>query len=126
MTKGSQHYRDLEIEVQDFSQKWELNGTEHSFLKYISRCYKKNKDKDVIKAWWFAFGETKNGTKPQEAVGSKSDTFILELLNYCSVNRLESWQTKVLINYFNREFNEVSKLLQTGIQQFKGIEENTQ
>ena len=115
MTKGGSHYRDLKIEVQDFSQKHSLNGTEHSFLKYVSRCYAKNKEEDLKKAWWFTFGETKNGTKPQDSIRERDEIFTKDLLVYCYANEFQDWQIRSLVSYFNREFGDVKTFLEKGI-----------
>ena len=84
MEYHNNHYKQLKIEVQDFSQKWDLNGTEHSFLKYVSRCKFKNKDQDLVKANWFYNGETKNGTITREAIKIRAKEFFLDLKNTIS------------------------------------------
>jgi len=124
MTKGGSHYRDLKIEVQDFSQKHELNGTEHSFLKYVSRCYRKNLEKDLQKAWWFTFGETSSGVKPQDSIRAKEENFIRDLLFYCYANEFEEWQVKVLVAYFNREFTDVKRFLEQGTEDLQRYRES--
>lgn len=125
MTKGGAHYRGLKIEVQDFSQKHDLNGTEHSFLKYVSRCYAKNLDIDISdKAWWFVFGETTSGTKPQDAIRAKDENFIRDLLFYCYANDFKEWQVKVLVAYFNREFADVKRFLEQGIEDLQRYRES--
>ena len=120
------HYKKLAREVQDFSQKWELNGTEHSFLKYVSRCYYKDYSQALTKADWFYNGETKNGTITREAVRVKSREFRNDLLLYVIENDLTEWQCDALFSFFKRKFRETDVALELGKAEFNKLRENNE
>ena len=119
------HYKRVSIEVQDFSQKWVLNGTEHSFLKYISRCYFKNKTQDLVKAQWFYRGETKNGTATRDAIGLKTREFRTDLLLYVIENDLTEWQCDALFGFFKRRFRDVDAAIEEGKREFASATESS-
>ena len=120
------HYKRLTREVQDFSQQWELNGTEHSFLKYVSRCRYKNKHEDLVKANWFYNGETKNGTIVRDSVRLKTREFRNDLLLYVIENDLTEWQCEALFSFFKRRFRETDVALEKGKEEFSKLRENGQ
>lgn len=123
MEYHNKHYKQLKTEVQDFSQKWDLNGTEHSFLKYVSRCRFKNKDQDLVKANWFYNGETKNGTITRDAVKIKPRLFYFDLMAYCMDNDFTDWQNEALFSFFKRRFREVDVALEDGKKEFSELRE---